>query len=172
MDQQENTNATRQQTRPIRVMLLDAHPTQSKIIAVTLGREGYSSLPSPYRYAWGDNGAFASFYPKYDVLVFADPAEALQRLYSQFPAPDLLILDTQIPRIDWSQIIRTCKETPRLQSLPIILIVQLDGKPGTLLKAKLSGAAGRLDTPVTTQHIRDEVRRIEHIHLQNTDIWS
>lgn len=165
-------NNTRQQTRPIRVMILDATPVERKIIATVLGREECEVPVGSYQQAW-ERGGYGPSRNKYAVSSFENAAEALQALlYPEQPPPDVLLLDLSLPRISGLQVLKQCKETSHLQHMPIVVIAQQGGQPGTLLKVTLAGASAHLVRPVKEEMIRNTVIKIEQDFLYNSGIWT
>ena len=55
-------------------------------------------------------------------LTFAsDGAEALEKLQSE-PAPDLLLLDLDLPRVSGREVLDGVRNNPRLRLLPVVVI--------------------------------------------------
>lgn len=169
---QNPQETTRQQTRPIRVTVLDHTPIERRIIANLLGREECAVPASRYQQAWR-SGGYGPSRPKYTVSSFENAAEALQVLLNpEQSAPDVLLLDLALPVIDGMQVLRQCKETPHLQHMPVIVIVPKPSQPGILMKATRAGAAAHLLRPITEQLLLQTVLNIEHNVLWDSGIWT
>lgn len=172
MNPRETPKSTHIQTRPIRVTVLDNTPIERRIIATVLVREKCAVPAGWYQQAW-KSGGYGPFRSKYTVASFENAAEALQVLLNpEQPAPDVLLLDLALPVIDGLQVLRSCKETPHLQHMPVIVIVPQPSQPGILMKATRAGAAAHLLRPITEQLVLQAVLNIEHNVLWESGIWT
>jgi chemosensory pili system protein ChpA (sensor histidine kinase/response regulator) len=82
--------------RQATVLVVDDSLTVRKITGRTLTREGYN------------------------VVVAKDGIEALERM--QVRAPDVIVTDIEMPRMDGFDLTRNVRADPRLKDLPVIMI--------------------------------------------------
>ena len=169
---QEATNSSNlEQTRPLRVMVIESSRITRKIIETVLGREECQVTVGKYRDSWGSND-YAPFRRKYDVFAYEDPIQALQKLLDpNHLVPDMLILRLSLPKVDGLQVLRRIRETPRLQLMPVIVIAQQD-RMEDRIKATAAGASAFLARPLKEAMIRTTAVEIEQHLLLNTDIWA
>src|SRR2546425_7256184 len=112
------------------VMVIDDSPTVSKIVEMTLQREGF------------------------EVATYPDGVAAFQALSSgAVRIPDLVILDLGLPQMDGFEVARLFKNRPRLFARTVIVI--LTRREGLLdqLKGRLAGAQAYLFKPCTQQEL-------------------
>lgn len=64
----------------------------------------------------------------YTVRVAGDGAEGWQAL-TDGPLPDLVLLDVVLPKRDGFEILADMRRTPKLRSLPVLLLTNLGQKP-------------------------------------------
>jgi PAS domain S-box-containing protein len=92
----------------------------------------------------------------YQVQLAADGVEALQ--VAQTIAPDLILLDIQMPELDGYQVCEQLKANEQTRSIPIIFLSVTD-EVADKVKAFAMGAADFMSKPFATQEL---VARIEH----------
>jgi CheY-like chemotaxis protein len=109
-----------EQSNISRVLIVDDSPTIRKLVCMTLGKQGY------------------------EVVTAADGMEALARINDG--APDLILLDITMPRMDGYQLCRTIKGNNITGHIPIVM---LTGKDGFMdkVRGKMVGSAGYLTKP-------------------------
>ncbi|QMU60370.1 MAG: response regulator [Gammaproteobacteria bacterium] len=71
--------------------------------------------------------AFRSSHFKYNLRVAKDGDEALKILsrqgeFTQFPRPDLILLDLSLPKIDGREVLEKIKTSNELKDIPIIIL--------------------------------------------------
>ena len=82
--------------RPATVLVVDDSLTVRKITSRTLTREGY------------------------EVVLAKDGIEALEKMQAR--APDVIVTDIEMPRMDGFDLTRNVRSDPRLKDLPVIMI--------------------------------------------------
>lgn len=113
----------------MRVAVIDDSATICKIIEVALGREGHQ------------------------VMSFPDGVAALQVLaLPHIPAPELVFLDIDLPKLNGYQVLRAFKERPQLAHVPVVMISRYCGVVERL-KARLAGAQVFLSKPFTVSQL-------------------
>jgi DNA-binding response OmpR family regulator len=90
----------------------------------------------------------------YDLTEAADGREALEMLERGEAVPDLLIIDSLMPRLDGMQLIRTLRNHPdrRLSSLPVIMLTSRSSEQDVI-----DGLQAGLDDYVTKPFSPDEL---------------
>lgn len=78
------------------LLLVDADPASVRVLEVSLKKAGFS------------------------VTTAADGQDALAKL--ELSAPDLILTDTRLPRVDGYELVRRIKEMPALASLPVVFL--------------------------------------------------
>jgi CheY-like chemotaxis protein len=91
----------------------------------------------------------------YHVEEAADGQEAFQAL--DFQAPDLLLLDLNMPKIDGIALLE--RLTLTADHMPRVVVLTAYGSIPTALKATRLGAAEFLEKPTTPAAVREAVRR-------------
>lgn len=119
----------------VRVLVVDDSPTIRKLVAMTLGKSGF------------------------EVIAASDGMEALARINDD--APDLILLDITMPRMDGYQLCRTIKSNSSTDQIPIVM---LTGKDGFMdkMRGRMVGSEGYLTKPfqpnelvrMVEQHVR------------------
>ncbi|MGD8822281.1 MAG: response regulator [Anaerolineales bacterium] len=118
-----------------RVLVVDDSPTIRKLVAMTLGKRGF------------------------EVVAAADGMEALARINDG--APDLILLDITMPRMDGYQLCRTIKGNHTIDHIPIVM---LTGKDGFMdkVRGRMVGSEGYLTKPFQP----DELVRMVEQHVR------
>jgi len=78
------------------LLLVDADPRSVRVLEVSLKKAGYS------------------------VTTATDGADALDKI--QFSAPDLILSDTRLPRLDGYELVRRLKDTTEYSGIPIVFL--------------------------------------------------
>jgi len=86
----------------------------------------------------------------YEVDIVSDGAEAMSRL--RFRAPDLLILDIMMPKMDGYVFARKMKTDPKLKNVPILVITAVPEMRGKKVMDSL-GAMAYIEKPMDNQQL-------------------
>jgi two-component system cell cycle response regulator DivK len=93
----------------------------------------------------------------FDVEPVADGHEALERARSF--APDLIIMDIQLPNISGLDLIEAAKEDVTLRGIPVLAVTAYAGK-GDEERIRQAGAEGYLAKPVSIGPFMAAVRAL------------
>ena len=107
------------ETKP-RILVVDDYPALVTIIRHKLLQQGY------------------------EVLTAQNGQDALELVETEFP--DLVISDVEMPLVDGYELCRRIKETPKLRSIPVILVTSRI-EAGSLMKGIEAGADNYLTKP-------------------------
>ena len=66
---------------------------------------------------------------EHTVEVVGDGEQALARLRSSAPRPDLVLLDLNLPRVDGREVLAEVKDDPELRAIPIIVLTTSSAPP-------------------------------------------
>ncbi len=112
------------------IMVIDDSPTVRKIIETCLGREGF------------------------DVRSFPDGIEAMRWIANDpdAHAPDLVLLDIGLPKMDGYEVARRLKSKSLFSNTIIVMLSRRDGVIDRL-KGRLAGAKQYITKPFKTQEI-------------------
>ena len=83
--------------------------------------------------------------------------------------PDVILLDIMMPDMDGYEVCRQLRDTPRLRSIPIIIISALSDKE-SLVRGLDAGADEFLSKPVTGLELRARVRSMLRIRRQHKEL--
>src|ERR1044071_1296714 len=78
------------------LLLVDADPRSVRVLEVSLKKSGYS------------------------VTTASDGADALAKI--DFSAPDLILSDTRLPRLDGYELVRRMKDKPEHAHIPVVFL--------------------------------------------------
>jgi two-component system, cell cycle response regulator DivK len=92
----------------------------------------------------------------YEVIEAADGAEALCRIRDS--APDLVLMDIQMPRMDGYAVLRQVRQDRQLVSLPVVALTAF-AMQGDRERALNAGFDGYITKPVDIAALRCEIRR-------------
>lgn len=127
-------------TRPFHILVVDDNQSNHRLIQSMLAPEGYT------------------------ISVAHDGVEALDMIPQV--APDLIITDVIMPRMDGLNFVKTLRETPEGQAIPVLMVTSLHE-----MKIKLQGLAAGADDflskPFISIELRARVRsllRIKQLH--------
>ena len=116
-----------------KILIADDKATSRELLRTVLERQGYA------------------------ITEAADGEEALQKALAE--APDLILLDLQMPRRTGYEVLRELRKDPRHAELPIIALTA-SAMQGDREKALSAGFTGYLAKPVALVHLREEVQRL------------
>ena len=87
----------------------------------------------------------------YEVLVATDGARAL-KFAASTPAPDLILLDIMMPKMDGHEVCLRLKAAPETAKIPVIFISAL-GMDGQKIQGYSEGAAGYITKPFQIEDV-------------------
>src|SRR5258705_317711 len=90
----------------------------------------------------------------YEVLEAADGEEALASIGRE--APDIVLLDIQMPKMDGYTVCRTIKHDPKTRLVPVVIVTSLDQIPDKVKAVEL-GADDYLAKPVNITELTTRV---------------
>ena len=92
----------------------------------------------------------------YEVLEASDGEEALKLAREE--APDLLVLDKVMPKLDGFEVIRALREDPRTSELPIVMLTERTNEEDVLGGLDL-GVEDYMPKPFSPHELSARVRR-------------
>ncbi len=92
----------------------------------------------------------------YDVISANDGKEGLEKAEKE--APDLIILDVMMPKMDGLQTLVKLKDNPKTSHIPVIMLSGR-GEKAALNKARVSGAADFIDKPFNGDMLMEAVKK-------------
>jgi CheY-like chemotaxis protein len=100
-----------------------------------------------------------------NLSVAKDGEQALSMLRQQGPyadqaAPDLILLDLNLPRMDGREVLQTIKGDPRLQRIPVVVLTSSKAEIDILKTYELR-ANGYIVKPVTFERLQEIVASLE-----------
>lgn len=134
-------------TKPIRVLLVEDNPGDADLTRETLA-DGKLHV---------------------DLTVVIDGTEALAFLLRQPPyadaaAPDLILLDLNLPKVSGTEVLAEIKKHPNLCVIPVVVLTSSDAERDICESYRL-GAACYVTKPVGLAAFQDIVRSIEDFWL-------
>lgn len=108
--------------------------------------------------------AYLAMLGDYIVTTASDGVEALERVAES--APDLILLDIMMPRMDGYEVCTRLKKDPETQLIPIVMVTALQGTDERI-KALEAGADDFLSKPFNIYELLARVKslmRIKHLH--------
>jgi CheY-like chemotaxis protein len=79
----------------------------------------------------------------------------------QYPLPDLLLLDLNMPRLSGMQVLAWLRQQPQFTSLPVVIYTSSD-HPSDMDKAKQLGATDYVLKPAFVDKIAEALQRLHH----------
>jgi CheY-like chemotaxis protein len=80
--------------------------------------------------------------------------EALERLFSSLPRPDLILLDLNLPRVTGWEVLEQIKRSPLTRSIPVIILTSSEADADILSSYKLHANA-YVTKPATPAKFKD-----------------
>ena len=115
-----------------KILVVEDSPTIRKVITITLKRSGY------------------------DIVEAEDGLEALSRISEG--APDLILLDVILPKMDGFKILSLIKGNKELKAIPVIMLTSKDGFINKV-KGKVAGASAYLTKPFDPKKMIGEIEK-------------
>ncbi|MBI4549899.1 MAG: response regulator [Candidatus Omnitrophica bacterium] len=125
--------ARKKQVRQKKIIVIDDDKTVARQTALLLAERGYLAIPA--------TNAFEGM-----------------RLVG-IEAPDLVILDLRMPRLDGFEFLKSLRSSPATEKLPVIIVTALSD-PESRLKAKDMGVVQYLVKPCPTGDLLQAVRKL------------
>jgi PAS domain S-box-containing protein/diguanylate cyclase (GGDEF)-like protein len=122
--------------RPYEILVVEDSPTQAEHLARVLAQD--PACPARVRVA-------------------ADGVDALSMAREM--APDVVVSDIAMPRMDGYALCRALKDDPRLAAVPVLLLTRLTTLQD-IVRSLEAGADGFLRKPYDADQLRERVRRI------------
>lgn len=97
---------------------------------------------------------------KNNITIARDGQEALDRLDSGAPLPDLILLDINLPKLNGLEVLTSIKTEPRLRSIPVIMLSTSD-EQNDIMSSYNNYANCFITKPVDFNRFIDVVRTIE-----------
>jgi len=116
-----------------RILIADDRATSRELLRTVLERQGYA------------------------IIEAADGEEALQKARAE--APDLILLDLQMPRRTGYEVLLELRSDPRHAALPIIAITA-SAMQGDRERALAAGFTGYLTKPVALAQLRSQIHSL------------
>ena len=63
-----------------------------------------------------------------EVVVAKDGEEALAKLFSSAPPPQLVLLDLKLPKVDGLEVLRRIRKDEKLRMLPVVILTSSPGR--------------------------------------------
>jgi CheY-like chemotaxis protein len=100
---------------------------------------------------------FTLRYGGFEVIEAADGAQALE--LAQQTAPDLILLDAKMPRLDGYETCRQLKALPAVQHIPVVFVSAL-GQEQEIARGRSAGAIDYLLKPYVPEDLIKKIRGI------------
>jgi len=103
--------------------------------------------------------AFRRVVPDLTLRSVQDGEEAINRLSSPEPPPDLVLLDLKLPRRSGFEVLEWIRGSPRHKDLPVIVLTS-SGEPRDIAQAYAMGATSYLVKSLSLQETRERVKAL------------
>jgi CheY-like chemotaxis protein len=100
---------------------------------------------------------FTLRYGGFEVIEAVDGAQALE--LAQQTAPDLILLDAKMPRLDGYETCRQLKALPAVQHIPVVFVSAL-GQEQEIARGRSAGAVDYLLKPYVPEDLIKKIRGI------------
>jgi two-component system response regulator len=94
-----------------------------------------------------------------EVVVAKDGEEALQRLFSGAPLPQLILLDLKLPKVDGLDVLRKIRGDEKLRMLPVVILTS-SREERDLIDGYSLGANSYIQKPVDFEQFIEAARQL------------
>jgi CheY-like chemotaxis protein len=105
----------------------------------------------------------------HDVEIATDGIEALARLRTSGPRPDLVLLDLNLPRLDGRAVLAEIKSDPDLQTIPVIVLTT-SGAPSDIDFAYRHHANSYVRKPLGLDRLVEAAQAIRDFWLRTATL--
>lgn len=95
----------------------------------------------------------------YDVIQGNDGVEGISVLEAAIPAPDVIITDINMPRMDGFGVIETVRKLEPFRHLPVIVLTT-ESDQEKKARARAAGATGWIIKPFNSESLVSAIRRV------------
>ncbi len=93
------------------------------------------------------------------VVVAKDGEEALERLFSSSPLPQLVLLDLKLPKVDGLEVLRRLRQDERTRTLPVVILTS-SKEEKDLIEGYSLGANSYIQKPVDFDQFVEATRQL------------
>jgi two-component system, response regulator len=94
-----------------------------------------------------------------EVVIARDGAEALERLFSDAPPPQLVLLDLKLPKVDGLEVLRRIRQDEKLRTLPVVILTS-SKEERDLTQGYSLGANSYIQKPVDFEQFIEATRQL------------
>jgi CheY-like chemotaxis protein len=94
-----------------------------------------------------------------EVVVAKDGEEALEKLFSGGPLPQLVLLDLKLPKVDGLDVLRRIRASERLRMLPVVILTS-SREEKDLIEGYSLGANSYVQKPVDFEQFLEASRQL------------
>ena len=94
-----------------------------------------------------------------EVVVAKDGEEALAKLFSSEPPPQLVLLDLKLPKVDGLEVLRRIRKDEKLRMLPVVILTS-SREEKDLIEGYSLGANSFVQKPVDFEQFLEATRQL------------
>jgi CheY-like chemotaxis protein len=94
-----------------------------------------------------------------EIVVAKDGEEALERLFSGAPLPQLVLLDLKLPKVDGLEVLRRIRNDEKLRMLPVVILTS-SKEENDLMQGYTLGANSYVQKPVNFDQFLEASRQL------------
>jgi CheY-like chemotaxis protein len=94
-----------------------------------------------------------------EVVVAKDGEEALSKLLSSAPPPQLVLLDLKLPKVDGLEVLRRIRKDEKLRMLPVVILTS-SREEKDLIEGYSLGANSYVQKPVDFEQFLEATRQL------------
>jgi len=114
---------------------------------------------------------------KNEIIIITDGEAAFKYLFNQedespenkFIYPQLILMDINLPKVSGLEILRRIKQSPRLQSIPVVMLTTSSNRVD-LEKSYEFHANSYITKPLDYEEFNQKIRSVEHYWLNINEI--
>lgn len=109
----------------------------------------------------------------YEIVTAYDGVEALEKVKND--APDMIVLDVMMPRMDGFEVLKNLQADPRYQNIPVIMLTA-KAQDADIFKGWASGVSSYLTKPFNPRELLVFVERIfqslDEPPMDEENVWE